>query len=1087
MNVGESVFTNLAVRKYGALFLDLCITVSFVFAVAQSADGQQDAPVWNIVKPSTTGVPGDEVRVMTFDPSGNLWIAARHTFWQERGVAMLPADQLSFNPLPGGGFDTGAWKVWSTAQGDPLPSQFIYDMEFSSDGTMWLASEGGLTRFRPNALDPAERWFTYTAANSPLVMDEIRSIAIDSHDNLWLTNARLNFAFSQLFKLNTATGQWTSISTGQQPWEVAVGNNDRVFISMINVGGISEFNGNSWVYHPANPREMSNIMQDAQGNVWAVPGVNGDGLWKWNGSAWQNWPEVGGTITVTGIGRDRDGVVYISTWYGGIYQMVNDNPVFFTAADNIPRNVIGRPNGDIWINNYGGNGTLGTVRHYNSGGQLLSRMNIFNAGLPDYFVDRIIRDSSGNMWFATAEGGLTRMLGSDGSPSGSTHWRNWGNHNDQSEPFPWAGSEPMYSVFEDAGGIFWMAGNGVGRWNSATGQFTNFWNSQNSGLDASGMNAIVKRGDTMWVGTGGSGVSWLNGNDWTRVIFSPTNFDANHVNALAVDTANNLWVASNYGLRRFAAGNNSTFTVYDQSNSPLPSDYMLDLKADPAGGVWIGTTAGLVRFNGNTWTIFDQANSDMPGTSVKGIARRATDGLIAVANYQGSVFPYTGGVSTFDGAAWTHYTPDNSPLPHWQVVAVEFDANGNLWASPMSQGVVQIMLTATPTPTPTPAVTPTPTPMVTPTPTPTVTPTPTATPTQTPTATPTPAPTPTPTSTATPAPTATPTPTPNPGTCTPMLTVTEVFPGSLNAFQAISAGPNSVTVDLNTNSLGLQGYTLVTAQNANLTIPPFTTGTFSPVAATFTIPNPGQPADFTLRASSRMNAVLIRAQCTGGPAATPTPIPTATPTPNPTPSPTATTTPTPTPTAPPIPTPTPTATPMPTPVPTPTSTPGGNCTPTITVTEVLTGSSQAFQAITSGPASVTVDMADTGIGLQSLSVVTATNANVSIPAYSFGTTAPVTATFTRPDPGQPVDFTLRAGSRMSVVLIRAQCSAAARGDRSSLKMPDVSFWLPGQLTGCFSIKSGVPERLQLQFRDRRSVSALIRRGEGESFDKVVVF
>jgi hypothetical protein len=33
------------------------------------------------------------------------------------------------------------------------------------------------------------------------------------------------------------------------------------------------------------------------------------------------------------------------------------------------------------------------------------------------------------------------------------------------------------------------------------------------------------------------------------------------------------------------------------------------------------------------------------------------------------------GVSTFDGATWTHYTMDNSPLPHWQVVAAAVSSN----------------------------------------------------------------------------------------------------------------------------------------------------------------------------------------------------------------------------------------------------------------------------------------------------------------------------------------------------------------------------------------------------------------------------
>src|SRR4029079_8322676 len=170
------------------------------------------------------------------------------------------------------------------------------------------------------------------------------------------------------------------------------------------------------------------------------------------------------------------------------------------------------------------------------------------------------------------------------------------------------------------------------------------------------------------------------------------------------------------------------------------------------------------RFDGTNWMVYNQANTGMPGVVVADVARRSSDGLIAIASNQGSTWPYTGGVSTFNGATWTHYTPDNSPLAHWQVVAVEFDANGNLWASPLSTGVVQIMIGNAPTPTPTPIASPTTTPTVTPsaTPTATATATPTATATSTPTATitPTPRPTPFPRTHATPRPRAPPPPRP---------------------------------------------------------------------------------------------------------------------------------------------------------------------------------------------------------------------------------------------------------------------------------------------------------------------------------------
>jgi hypothetical protein len=351
-------------------------------------------PAFNIVKPSTTGIPGEELRLMTFDPAGNLWVAGRWPFWEESGVAMLSADQLQANPLPGGGFDTGAWKVWSSVQ-NPIPSPYLCDMEFSADGTMWLASEGGLTRFRPNAPSPADRWFTYTPANSPLIVSSVLSIAIDSNGNIWVCNADVNQSRG-LFKLNPQTNQWTHViiqaigGSPQLPSSVTLGNNNHILVSMVSSGGFAEFDGSSWTMR-SMAQPLDGLLQDAQGNVWAISSASGNGLWKWNGSSWQNWPTVGGTITMTGLGKDRDGVVYVSTWYGGVYKMINDTPAFFVDADNIPRSVIGRPNGDIWINNYGGNGTPGTARQYTAGGQLLRRINTYNSGLPDYFNDHIKR------------------------------------------------------------------------------------------------------------------------------------------------------------------------------------------------------------------------------------------------------------------------------------------------------------------------------------------------------------------------------------------------------------------------------------------------------------------------------------------------------------------------------------------------------------------------------------------------------------------------------------------------------------------------------------------------------------------------
>ena len=113
-----------------------------------------------------------------------------------------------------------------------------------------------------------------------------------------------------------------------------------------------------------------------------------------------------------------------------------------------------------------------------------------------------------------------------------------------------------------------------------------------------------------------------------------------------------------------------------------------------------------------------------------------------------------------------------------------------------------------------------------------------------------------------------------------------------------------------------------------------------------------------------------------------------------------------------------------TPTPTPTPTPGVTCNPNTTVTEgdLFPGGITSF-GVSSGPGSITVDHVNAGTGLQSLTVVGGlTNANVAIPPFTPGTTAPITVTFTIPNPGFAVDFTLRAASTFHAVFIRVRCA-----------------------------------------------------------------
>ena len=105
-----------------------------------------------------------------------------------------------------------------------------------------------------------------------------------------------------------------------------------------------------------------------------------------------------------------------------------------------------------------------------------------------------------------------------------------------------------------------------------------------------------------------------------------------------------------------------------------------------------------------------------------------------------------------------------------------------------------------------------------------------------------------------------------------------------------------------------------------------------------------------------------------------------------------------------------------------------DCTPSTPITTVTEGNlfpgGIVSFGVTSAPRSVIVDHVNAGTGLQSLTVLgTPTNATVNIPAFTPGTFAAVTVTFSVPNTSQAVDFTLRAASTFHAANIRVRCSA----------------------------------------------------------------
>ncbi len=95
-----------------------------------SASHAQD---WSLMRPSNTGIPGEEVRTIDFAPDGTIWVSARWPFWGEGGIGVLDRT-------------TQVWSGWSNADprtGEPdLPTPLINDVAFDANGDVWLSCVG---------------------------------------------------------------------------------------------------------------------------------------------------------------------------------------------------------------------------------------------------------------------------------------------------------------------------------------------------------------------------------------------------------------------------------------------------------------------------------------------------------------------------------------------------------------------------------------------------------------------------------------------------------------------------------------------------------------------------------------------------------------------------------------------------------------------------------------------------------------------------------------------------------------------------------------------------------------------------------
>ncbi|MBP9178546.1 MAG: hypothetical protein KBF67_13735 [Flavobacteriales bacterium] len=119
------------------------------------------------------------------------------------------------------------------------------------------------------------------------------------------------------------------------------------------------------------------------------------------------------------------------------------------------------------------------------------------------------------------------------------------------------------------------------------------------------------------------------------------------------------------------------WTVYDMSNSPLPSTTVTALVEDPEGGLWVGTDWGLCHFDGDAqWMVYQESNSDLPWNAISTLDVDDQGGL-----WIGTV---SGGLAYFLDDQWLTFDPTDSPMPSYGVRDLFVDHRGWVWVATAS-------------------------------------------------------------------------------------------------------------------------------------------------------------------------------------------------------------------------------------------------------------------------------------------------------------------------------------------------------------------------------------------------------------------
>ena len=307
--------------------------------------------------------------------------------------------------------------------------------------------------------------------------------------------------------------------------------------------------------------------------------------------------------------------------------------------------------GNLW---FGTNG--GGISRYD--GKSFTNYTTAN-GLAYNLIWCITQDRQGNLWVGTDGGGVSKY---DGKSFTNYTTKQGLAHN------------VVYSITEDKTGNLWFGTNGGGISKYDGKAFTNYNSAQ--GLVNNYIFDIKEdRIGNLWIGTRGGGVSKYDGKVFSN--YTVTEGLANNmVRSILQDKSGNLWFGTNGG--GVSKYDGRGFTNYSVTQG-LADNFVWNIAEDNAGNLWFGTNKGASMYDGKIFTDY---------TIEQGLANNKVTSITEDAKGNMWFGTFGGGVSKFAGKSITNYTTSQG-LANNVVYSIIEDTTGNLWFGTNGGGAIK--------------------------------------------------------------------------------------------------------------------------------------------------------------------------------------------------------------------------------------------------------------------------------------------------------------------------------------------------------------------------------------------------------------